>query len=139
MQVINDGTSRATTAAPAGHGLIGMRERVGLLGGTLEAGTDRAAASGSWPAPGERRPMSIRLLIADDQELVRIGFRLFLETQPDMERRRRGRRRRAGVSLARELRPDVILMDIRMPRMDGIEAIERLQREPSTRSPACSS
>jgi DNA-binding NarL/FixJ family response regulator len=73
--------------------------------------------------------MSIRLLIADDQELVRIGFRLLLETQDDLEVVGEAADGEQAVALARELRPDVILMDIRMPRMDGIEAIGRLQQE----------
>jgi DNA-binding NarL/FixJ family response regulator len=71
--------------------------------------------------------MSIRLLIADDQELVRIGFRLLLETQDDLEVVGEAADGEQAVALARELRPDVILMDIRMPRVDGIEAIGRLQ------------
>ncbi len=73
--------------------------------------------------------MSIRLLIADDQELVRIGFRLLLEAQDDLEVVGEAADGEEAVALARELRPDVILMDIRMPRMDGIEAIGRLQQE----------
>jgi DNA-binding NarL/FixJ family response regulator len=71
--------------------------------------------------------MSIRLLIADDQELVRIGFRLLLESQDDLEVVGEAADGEQAVALARELRPDVILMDIRMPRVDGIEAIGRLQ------------
>lgn len=73
--------------------------------------------------------MSIRVLIADDQELVRIGFRLFLETQEGLEVVGEAADGEEAVARARELRPDVILMDIRMPRMDGIEAISRLQQE----------
>jgi DNA-binding NarL/FixJ family response regulator len=73
--------------------------------------------------------MSIRLLIADDQELVRIGFRLLLEAQDDLEVVGEAADGEEAVALARELRPDVILMDIRMPRVDGIEAIGRLQQE----------
>jgi DNA-binding NarL/FixJ family response regulator len=71
--------------------------------------------------------MSIHLLIADDQELVRIGFRLLLEAQDDLEVVGEAADGEQAVALARELRPDVILMDIRMPRVDGIEAIGRLQ------------
>jgi DNA-binding NarL/FixJ family response regulator len=71
--------------------------------------------------------MSIRLLIADDQELVRIGFRLLLQAQDDLEVVGEAADGEQAVALARELRPDVILMDIRMPRVDGIEAIGRLQ------------
>lgn len=73
--------------------------------------------------------MSIRLLIADDQDLVRIGFKLFLETHDDLVVVGEAGDGEEAVRLARELRPDVILMDIRMPRMDGIEAIARLKQE----------
>jgi DNA-binding NarL/FixJ family response regulator len=70
--------------------------------------------------------MSIRLLIVDDQELVRIGFRLFLDTQDDLEVVGEAGDGRQAIERARQLRPDVILMDIRMPRMDGVEATTRL-------------
>jgi len=70
--------------------------------------------------------MSIRLLIVDDQELVRTGFRLFLETQDDFEVVGEAGDGEDAIRLARRLRPDVVLMDIRMPRMDGVEATARL-------------
>jgi len=70
--------------------------------------------------------VSIRLLIVDDQELVRTGFRLFLETQNDLEVVGEAGDGEEAIELAHELRPDVILMDIRMPRMDGVEATARL-------------
>jgi DNA-binding NarL/FixJ family response regulator len=70
--------------------------------------------------------VSIRLLIVDDQELVRTGFRLFLETQDGLEVVGDAADGREAVERARELRPDVVLMDIRMPRMDGVEATARL-------------
>ena len=66
--------------------------------------------------------MSIRLLIVDDQELVRTGFRLFLETQHDLEVVGEACDGAEAIERARKLRPDVVLMDIRMPRMDGVEA-----------------
>jgi DNA-binding NarL/FixJ family response regulator len=70
--------------------------------------------------------MSIRLLIVDDQELVRTGFRLFLETQGDLEVVGEAGHGAQAIERARELRPDVVLMDIRMPGMDGVEATARL-------------
>jgi DNA-binding NarL/FixJ family response regulator len=70
--------------------------------------------------------MSIRLLIVDDQELVRTGFRLLLETHDDLEVVGEAADGVEAIERARELRPDVVLMDIRMPRMDGVEATARL-------------
>ena len=67
----------------------------------------------------------IRVLVADDQELVRTGFRLFLETQDDLEVVGEAGDGAEALERARELRPDVILMDIRMPQMDGVEATAR--------------
>ena len=70
--------------------------------------------------------MSIRLLIVDDQELVRTGFRLFLEMQDDLEVVGEAAEGGEAIERATALRPDVVLMDIRMPGMDGIEATARL-------------
>jgi DNA-binding NarL/FixJ family response regulator len=70
--------------------------------------------------------MSIRLLIVDDQELIRTGFRLFLETHEDLHVVGEAGDGAEAVEQARRLKPDVVLMDIRMPRMDGVEATARL-------------
>jgi len=70
--------------------------------------------------------MSIRVLIVDDQELVRTGFRLFLETQPGLAVIGEAGDGEEAIERVRELRPDVVLMDIRMPTMDGVEATARL-------------
>jgi DNA-binding NarL/FixJ family response regulator len=70
--------------------------------------------------------VNIRLLIVDDQELVRTGFRLFLETQEGFEVVGEAGDGREAIERAKELRPDVVLMDVRMPGMDGVEATARL-------------
>lgn len=70
--------------------------------------------------------MSIRVLLVDDQTLVRTGFRLILGTESDIEVVGDAADGQEGIELARRLRPDVVLMDIRMPKVDGIEATRRV-------------
>jgi DNA-binding NarL/FixJ family response regulator len=70
--------------------------------------------------------MSIRVLVADDQEIVRTGLRMILDAQPGVEVVGEAADGRTAVALARQLRPDVCLLDIRMPAMDGIEATRQL-------------
>src|SRR5690606_25083555 len=93
------------------HGRPGRRRGMERLGGA---------------AAGRRRAMTIRVLVADDQELVRAGLRMILEAQPDIAVVGEAGDGARAVSLAREVRPDVCLIDIRMPGMDGIEATRRL-------------
>jgi len=73
----------------------------------------------------------IRVLLADDQALVRAGFRALLDAEPDIEIVGEAGDGAAALTLARATRPDVALIDIRMPRVDGLEATRRLTAEPS--------
>jgi DNA-binding NarL/FixJ family response regulator len=66
--------------------------------------------------------MTIRVLLADDQTLIRAGFRVLVDSAPDLEVVGEATTGREAVELARKFRADVVLMDIRMPEMDGIEA-----------------
>ncbi len=74
----------------------------------------------------------IRVAIADDQDLVRKGFRLILSSFPGIEVVGEAVDGADAVALARRMRPDVLLMDIRMPRKDGIEACRELAGDPDT-------
>jgi DNA-binding NarL/FixJ family response regulator len=78
--------------------------------------------------------MTTRIVIADDQALVRGGLRMILDAQPDMEVVGEAVDGREALHQARELSPDLVLMDVRMPELDGLETTRRLlDRDPSAK------
>ncbi|GAA1991307.1 response regulator [Kitasatospora viridis] len=72
----------------------------------------------------------IRVLVADDQSLVRIGLRVLLDSEDDMELAGEAVDGRAAVELVRRTQPDVALLDVRMPQMDGLEALRVITADP---------
>ncbi|HEX4482565.1 MAG TPA: response regulator transcription factor [Solirubrobacteraceae bacterium] len=66
--------------------------------------------------------MTTRVLLVDDQELMRMGFRMVMDTQPDLAIVGEASNGREAVAAASELEPDVVLMDVRMPELDGVQA-----------------
>lgn len=72
----------------------------------------------------------IKVLVADDQELARIGLRMLIESEDDLELVAEADNGRAAVEAARTEKPDVIMMDVRMPVLDGIEALREIAGDP---------
>jgi len=68
-------------------------------------------------------------MLVDDQEMVRVGFRMILQSEPDITVVGEAGDGAVAVQLVPQAQPDVVLMDVRMPRLDGIEACERIRRE----------
>src|SRR5262249_20923013 len=123
-----------------------QRQRAGARGrraaGSRPAGDARARGDGRWHArrrAGRRgrfrggrgaAAVSIRVVVADDQEVVRAGFSALLDTQPDLEMVGTGSEGAEAVRVCAEQRASVVVMDVRMPVMDGIEATRALAGGP---------
>ncbi|AYD90383.1 DNA-binding response regulator [Actinomyces lilanjuaniae] len=95
---------------------------------------DAAPADGGAGAGTPEEPAPVTVLLADDQSLMRMGFRMVLDAEPGIHVVGEASDGATAVAQARALGPDVILMDVRMPGMNGIEATETIVRElPGTR------
>jgi len=137
----------ATQRSSGGFGLLSMRERLDAIGGTLAirsaqgrgtratllvpisrpaAGTDVDSLESDPPTDSTSR---IRVVLADDHEIVRKGLRSRIQKEPDLEVIGEAGDGEVALALARDLRPDVVIMDISMPRMSGLEATRRITKE----------
>ena len=140
VDVDDDGAGERRPPLPATRraaACAGMRERVRAYGGdgAGRARASRAAGGSRRHALDARRSRMIRVLLVDDQALLRMGFRMILEAEPDIEVVGEAGDGAAGDRMTAALRPDVVLMDVRMPGTDGIEATAAITADvrPATR------
>ena len=110
------------------HVALRTRPREGgpllFIGGAAAGRRIRPARRPAGPNPGGG--MTIRIVLVDDQEMYRLGFRMLLETRQEVEVIGEAEDGRAAVELISRVEADVVLMDVRMPRMNGIEATRRI-------------
>lgn len=140
-----DGAAPRASRGPGEQvGLFGMRERISLLGGEFRVDSQAGAGTcvvaeipfgRTTPTPEDRVPnpsrkaSPARLLVADDHALIREGLRATLAGEPDLEVVAEAADGREAIELSRGLRPDLVLMDVRMPEMDGLAVARAIKAE----------
>ena len=107
-------------------GMIGMRARARSAGGDVTVQSKPGQGVLIEVRVPLRRMKRIRILLADDHAVVRQGFKMILAAQTDMEIVGEAANGREAVELAEQLQPDIVVMDVAMPELNGIEATRRL-------------
>ena len=114
-----------------GMGILGMEERVKRLGGTFAVESQPgkgATVTADLPLPRrEQRMKKTSVLLADDHTLIRAGLRMVVDAQPDLTVVGEANDGREAVAMAGKLKPDVVVMDIGMPSLNGIEASRQIR------------
>lgn len=115
--------------AESGHGILGMHERAALLGGEIRTGRGNGSFQVRALLPyagGHGERPCVTVMLVDDDDLMRAGLRAVLSSDPGVEVVGEAANGRTAVAAAPSLRPDLVLMDVRMPDLDGIAATREL-------------